>query len=113
MGNTHQTVKVTLMSESLRDTEMQYHFSGFATANLELNSYRVHDMELNTLPAAHWTLCHCWFRKGYWNFHWTILHNPESWFQSRDSSSQTDYMFIHTASRDHVSSAIEAPLSRG
>lgn len=84
------------MSKSLWDTEIQYHFSGFVTANLEVNSYRVHGMKLNTLPAAQWTLCHCWFRKGYWNFRWTILHNPESF-----------------SSHDHVSSAIEAPLSRG
>lgn len=70
-------------------------------------------MKLSTLPAAHWTLFHCCFRKGYWNFRWTTLHNPESWFQSRDTSWQTDYTFIHTTSRDHVSSATEAPLSRG
>lgn len=48
MSNIDQTIKTTLMSKSLQDTEIQYHFSGFATANLEINSYIVHGMKLNT-----------------------------------------------------------------
>lgn len=113
MTNIHQAFKVTPMSKSLQDTEIQYRFSGFATANLEINSYIVHGTKRNTLPVVHWTLCHCWSWKGYWNFHWTILHNPESWFWSLDTSRQTHYMFIPAMSGDHVSSATEAPLSRG
>lgn len=35
------------------------------------------------------------------------------WFWSLDTSRQTRYMFIPAMSGDHVSSATEAPLSRG
>lgn len=72
MANIWQVIKVTLMNASLQDTEIQYHFSWFATANLELKSSSLHIIE-DFDSRVYWTLFHCWLRKGYWNFNWTIL----------------------------------------
>ena len=57
MTNIHHAFKVTPMSKSLQDTEIQYRFSGFTTANLEINSYIVHGTKWNTLPVVRVGLC--------------------------------------------------------
>lgn len=111
--NIHPAFKVTPMSNSLQDMEIQYRFSGFTTANLEINSYVVHGTKRNTLPVVHGLYVTVGPEKDTGTFIGPSFTIQKVWFWSLDTSRQTRYMFIPAMSGDHVSSATEAPLSRG
>lgn len=114
MGNICQIIKVTLMSVSLQDIEVQYRFSWschikfrtkflFSSLNIigHFASYIIGlyftvgcEKDTGTLTG----LCFC---------------NPESWFQSSDISLQTVlHVHLHHKNGDHVSSTTWVPLPR-
>lgn len=103
------------MSASLQDIEIQYHFSWFCR-----NKFGSQCLHSSLHIIKHFASCAiglCFTvcgEKDTGTLTGLSFCNPESWFQSVDISWQIMlHVHSHHNQGDHVSSAIEVPLSRG